>query len=631
MNEKANGIGKYLIKIIKYVSIPCVYFAGIIAQVIGGCAIYGADNSVVFDGYGVMGYIIRHLGISMLAYIGCVIFCCTLGLTIHSKFKPLSNNEKDDERNFEYSDKGTYGTARMMDKKEEAETVNKYTSANDTSEIILAADERGNVITVPENTFLNRHVAVFGASGKGKSRAFARPYMLQGIKRGESFVITDPKGELYESMSNYFKENGYDVKVFDLIHLENSDSWNCLAEIGGSDLKAQIFAQSIIENTSEGKTGDFWSMCEMSLLKALCLYVDICPTMETTMSNVYTILTTKTPMEMDILFDSLENNERNFAAISAYNIFRGASDNVKGGVIIGLGSKLQVFQSTTVRKMTAHKEIDLVKPAKEKCAYFCITSDQHSAFNFLAVLFYSMLFIDLVEFADAQPKCRCPVPVNFLLDEFPNIGAIPDFTKKISTVRSRGINISVIFQNIAQLQNRYPFGQWEEILGNCDTHVFLGCSDSTTAKFISDKTGIATIALSTQATTTSNISLGHDEAIKVNSSVGKRNIYTPDEILRFPNDELMLFFSGHSPLRAKKFDYSKHPDASKLTSSNVTTHVPEWRRVEETDNTVVNNDGNIPIASEGKPVKFEEKTVLKNNFSNSYGVAAKPSGKKPRL
>ena len=159
----------------------------------------------------------------------------------------------------------------------------------------------------------------------------------------------------------------------------------------------------------------------------------------------------------------------------------------------------------------------------------------------------------------------------------------------------------------------------------------MGCSDSTTAKFISDKTGIATIALSTQATTTSNISLGHDEAIKVNSSVGKRNIYTPDEILRFPNDELMLFFSGHSPLRAKKFDYSKHPDASKLTSSNVTTHVPEWRRVEETDNTVVNNDGNIPIASEGKPVKFEEKTVLKNNFSNSYGVAAKPSGKKPRL
>ena len=153
-----------------------------------------------------------------------------------------------------------------------------------------------------------------------------------------------------------------------------------------------------------------------------------------------------------------------------------------------------------IRNITAYPEIDLELPGKEKCAYFCITSDQDSTFDFLSSLFFSFLFIKLVRFADRNGvDGKLPKAVNFILDEFPNIGAIPDFKKKISTVRSRNISISVIFQNIAQLKNRYPYDEWQEIIGNCDTQIALGCTDEMTARFLSDRTGEVTISVSSQS------------------------------------------------------------------------------------------------------------------------------------
>ena len=329
----------------------------------------------------------------------------------------------------------------------------------------------------------------------------------------------------------------------------------------------------------------------------------------------------------------LENKERNFAAISAYNIFKNASDNIKGGVIIGIGSRLQVFQGNIVRKITTPKEIDITKPGHTKCAYFCITSDQHSALDFLAVLFYSMLFVKLVEYADLQDGCKLPIPVNFLLDEFPNIGAIPDFTKKISTVRSRDINIAVIFQNIAQLQNRYPYGQWEEILGNCSTHIFLGCDDDTTAKYISNRTGVATVALSTKATSTSVNSIGHDFDVKENSAIGKRALYTPDEVLRIGLDDELLFFSGHNPLRAKKYWYYHHPEKDKLRKCSVASYIPKWKQEEdnmrlETQKILLNSKTvDSPF---DKTEDTSDEMALETTKSPPLVAVAKP-GKKPKL
>lgn len=625
---------KYLIQNL-ILLIPALYIGGILGQILLGnqqldIVTGEADSKLllafvpvlrwtVTHIYGWVGFALALVGLNFLVYYVLLHF-----------FTP--SGTYDEERNLYYSDKGTYGTSGWMSEDEKSEVFNRYHSPANTNEIILGREmDSDDILTIPSDARMNKHIAIYGASGTGKSRAFARPYMLQGIKRGESFIVTDPKGELFESMGPYFRKNGYDVKVLNLVNLEHSDSWNCLTEIEGSDLRAQIFADVIIQNTSgRGGTGDFWSQCEMNLLKALCLYVERNPGLDSTMKEVYTLLTTKSPIELDRMFDELPFDPVNQAAKSAYNIFRQAGENVKGGVIIGLGSRLQVFQGGLVQQITSHQEIQLTKPGQEKCAYFCITSDQHSAFDFLAALFYSMLFIRLVEYADLQPGCRCAVPVNFLLDEFPNIGAIPDFTKKISTVRSRGLNIAVIFQNIAQLQNRYPQGQWEEILGNCDTHLFLGCTDQTTAKFVSDRTGIVTVGVTSQSRDRKHIAIQNSLDVKESSSVGKRNLLTPDEVLRIPNDQSLILIRGRKPVKARKFDYSLHPDAEKLEDGRVMDYVPEWKKNENLNpdpaSTLSEEDDDDTVDGVPSTIIENIKPYTKRPPKKPNGSSGKPSG-----
>lgn len=570
---------KYYVRFLLIGIIPAMYLGGLAFQYLNKLLHFGQKVTIYFNPFSNIFFVLTS-ALGFICFLGAMFVVFLIAKLLKDK-DVLINELHDEERNFDYSEKGTYGTSGYMSEEEKNQTFNIYEHPDETSETILGREmDNENVLTTPSDSRINRHIAVFGASGSGKSRAFARPYMLQGIKRGESFIVTDPKGELYESMSPMLREEGYDVKMLNLKDLKHSDAWNCLAEIENDDLKAQIFVDAIIQNTSGKENGDFWSLCEMSLLKALCLYVVKHPIIETNMAEVYSLITTKKPYELDAMFDALPMNEENKVAKAAYNIFQQASDNIKGGVVIGLGSRLQVFQSKVVENMTSRREIDLVKPGKEKCAYFCVTSDQHSAFDFIAILFYSMLFIKLVEFADSQPGSRCPVPVNFVLDEFPNIGRIPDFCKKISTVRSRGLNICVIFQTISQLENRYPRGQWEEILGNCDTHLFLGCSDLTTAKFISEKTGIVTVKTSSHSYTEKQTPFKVIQTDgKESESVGKRNLMTPDEIMRYP--DALIFVRGCKPIKVRKFDYSLHPDACRIGEAKIADYTPRWRRILE--------------------------------------------------
>lgn len=608
--------------------LPAIYLGGVLGQFLfNNQHLYDEQyHNPVFTVDGVLGFIFSN----MYGIFGIFIAWFALNAGILYLWNRVGGSANiDAERNFEYSEKGTYGTSGWMTEEERIKILN-FADKTTTTEVILG-QIGDKVVTIPQDTRMNKHIAVYGASGTGKSRAFARTYMLQAAKRGESLVVTDPKGELFESMSPYLRSQGYDVKVLNLVSLAHSDSWNCLAEIGGDDLKAQIFADVIIQNTAGKAGGDFWSQCEMNLLKALCLYVERSPALPHTMSEVYNLISTKSPMELDRLFDELPYNDETQAAKAAYNIFKQAGENVKGGVVIGLGSRLQVFQGDLVRKITAYKEIDLVKPGSEKCAYFCITSDQHSAFDFLAVLFYSMLFIKLVEYADTHGvKGRCPVPINFVLDEFPNIGAIPDFTKKISTVRSRGLNIAVIFQNIAQLQNRYPYGQWEEILGNCDTHLFLGCTDATTAKFISDRTGVVTVGVSSKSKDKRVGSFIDSKEYKESSSIGKRNLLTPDEVLRLTPDDELILLRGQKPLKAGKFDYSCHPESTLLTDGRVADYIPQWKQDELIPFARREKEKELKgtVQEEYESVTPEEKEKKKKELRDSV-VSAK-SGNKPK-
>lgn len=509
-----------------------------------------------------------------------------------------------DDRNFTIAEEGTYGTSSLM-RKEEIENVLDMKDIEETEGIILGQLD-GKVLSVPSdrefdekvkrldwgineiiNNKLNKNVLVIGAPGTMKTRAVVRNSIIQSAKRGESLVITDPKGELVEDTAVYLKNKGYKVRIFNLVNLLNSDSWNCVASIGSNSLVAKIFADAVADNAGKGNDAYFVTNAAI-ILKAVSLYVIESPNEPVkTMGRIYDILSEKTPEQMDELFWELP--ERSVAR-RAYNAFRRCNDNVKGQILNNISAMLSVFQDDAVRDVTNTDEIDIEEICYEKCAYFLITSDQHTSFDFLAVLFYAMSFIKQVEVIDKERgkrdaglPYRATRPINYIMDEFSNLGQIPDFTRKISTVRSRNINLTIIIQNIAQLKNRYPYDQWQEILGCCDIKIFLGCTDMMTAEYISDVTGIATIEVeSTNSTYDRQVMILNQQTdYHEVKSRGQRKVMNKDEVLRMKNTDELILLRCQKPILCQKFDYTLHPESKKFIKSSPADHIPEWRRIRE--------------------------------------------------
>ena len=212
-------------------------------------------------------------------------------------------------------------------------------------------------------------------------------------------------------------------------------------------------------------------------------------------------------------------------------------------------------------------------------AWNYITSDQDSTFDFLSSLFLSFVFIRLVRYADEQcPGGELPVPVHVLGEELCACGVIPDLSRKISVIRSRNLSMSCVFQNLAGLQNRYPYNQWQEILGNCDVQLFLGCTDALTAEFISDRTGEASISVTSKAKQLGTWRVSnYTPEYRETSGVGRRKLMTMDEVLRMDIDKALILIRGKNVLEVDKYDYSKHPEAKKLRPSKAASHVPAWR------------------------------------------------------
>ncbi len=482
----------------------------------------------------------------------------------------------DRERNLIYSNKGTYGTAGFMTKKELKGVLDLVPNIRKHPGIILGEID-GEAICVPLKTRFNGNLAVYGASGSKKTRAFCMNMILQSAARRSSLIICDPKSELYEKSSAYLRDQGYTVKVFNLVTPAASDSWNCLSEIEGQELMAQLFCDVIIKNTGNGQGDHFWDNAELNLLKALVLYVERnYPEDRRNIGEVYQLLAMSSEKELNALFDVLPISH---PAKAPYSIFKQSSESVRGGVIIGLGSRLQVFQNQDIRNITGHDEIDLELPGKQPCAYYCITSDQDSTFDFLSSLFLSFIFIKLVRYADQNcPGGALPVPVHVLGEELCACGVIPDLSRKISVIRSRNISMSCVFQNLAGLQNRYPYNQWQEILGNCDITLFLGCTDALTAQFISDRTGEASIAVTSKAKQLGTWRISnYTPEYRETSGVGKRKLLTMDEVLRMDVDRALVILRGRNVLEVDKYDYSKHPESKKLHPSKAASHIPAWQ------------------------------------------------------
>ena len=489
--------------------------------------------------------------------------------------------EYDEDRNFTYSAKGTYGTSGWMSEKEMKGVIELVSNLRHYKGIALGM-LNGKAVCIPPKSKLNSNLAVYGASGSMKTRSFCMNRILQGVTRGESLIICDPKSELYEKSSEYLRSKGYVVRIFNLVNPENSDSWNCLAEIEGQELMAQLFVDVIIKNTLNDSKGDhFWDSAEMNLLKALVLYVDKSyPEQTRNMGQVYQLLALSSEAALNSLFDVLPVSH---PAKAPYSLFKQASESVRGGVIIGLGSRLQVFQSELIKKITAKDEIDLELPGQKPCAYFLVTSDQDSTFDFLASLFLSFVFIKLVRYADKNCEGGVlPVPVHVLGEELTACGTIPDLSRRLSVIRSRNISMSCVFQNLAGLQNRYPYNLWQEIIGNCDVQLFLGCTDPLTAEFVSSRTGLASVSVSSKSKQLGTWRISnYTPEFRETSGVGKRPVLTPDEVLRLPLEEALLIIRGKKILKVNKMDYSLHPEYHKLRSCKASAHVPQWRLQEQ--------------------------------------------------
>jgi type IV secretion system protein VirD4 len=487
-------------------------------------------------------------------------------------FLKYSYGTATDERGIKYAENGTYGTSGWM-KDKVRNAIFEVSGIRKNSGIILGRIGR-KAVSLPVNTVYNKHIAVFGASGSGKSRKFVRTNILQMAKLGQSMILTDPKGELYRDMAEMLGRWGYTVKLFNLVEPTHSDRWNVLNDVT-DDLTAQTFSEVVISNTKLGSgksAGDpFWDRAEQNLLKALTLYVvNECPVENRNMGFLYSLLACGDSDKVDIIFEKLPADH---PAKAPYNIYKQASDNVRTGVVIGLGTRLQVFQNKMIRSVTAMSDIDLEEPGRSKCAYFCIMSDVDTTLDYLASLFFSFLFIKLVRHAD-RTGGRCNPEVYFILDEFPNIGQIPDFTKKISTVRSRGINCFIVFQNIAQLKNRYPNDAWQEIIGNCDTKLFLGCTDNMTATFVSDIIGVATIK---DYNYTKKLGFeGLFDYGRETAKENKRNLLNPDEVLRLPDEEELVIIRGQKTLKLRKVDYTSHYLAKHIIPRPISMYVPDW-------------------------------------------------------
>lgn len=486
-----------------------------------------------------------------------------------------------DDRNFEFSEYDHYGTSKWMTDEEKTILLEEKDSLMEMSGLIFGIDlDTGKYVGLPVDSKLNRNIAVCGSQGSTKSASYVRNSIIQLVKNEQSVIVTDPKGEMYRDTAKYCEDNGYVVKQWNLKDLISSDSWHCLGDVDEDNINT--FVDTVIRNTTD-KFDHFYDNTEMDLLKALCLYIKLdedIPKEEKTFAKAYQMILNNDVSELDAKFDALEEDN---PAKQAYNLFSKA-DKVKGNAILGLGTRLQTLQNKKLQKVTGSEDIDLELPAKQKCAYYIITSDQESTYDVYSTLFIAYLFIKTVAFADRQQNGKTIVPIHFMFEEFPNIGEIVDFKKKLATVRGRGIGISIIFQNIPQMANRYPNNQYLEILGGCDIQLFLGCNDEMTAKYYSGKTGEGTIDVETKRKNLKTLRVtDYTSDFAQSEGLGKRLVLTPDEVMRLrepteedPFGQGLLWVGGSRPLKIRKAMFWTHPESKKFEKTIASQHIPKW-------------------------------------------------------
>ena len=407
------------------------------------------------------------------------------------------------------------------------------------------------------------NVLVIGGSGAAKTRSFVLPNILTA---NTNYVITDPKSEVLLATGGYLKEQGYDVRVLNLVNLEQSDGYNPFCYLRDEKDVLKLVNNLIQSTTPKGshESDPFWTKAETALLQAIILMLfQEAPEYEQNFSMVMRVLEYAEVREedeghvspLDLLFESIERRKPDSVAVRQYKVFKLAAGKTAKSILVSTAVRLAPFNLPQIQAMTDHDDMDLYTLGEKKVALYAVIPDNDNTFNFLVSLLYAQAFQALYYSADQIHHGPLPRHVRFVLDEFAAM-PLPGFTRELATMRSRSISASVIIQNMAQIKELYK-DSWETIPGNCDTILYLGGNESSTHKYVSEMLGKATIDTKTHGQTK-----GKSGSYSTNFQMSGRELLTPDEVRKLDNRYALLFIRGASPVMDEKYDLMHHPAIS---------------------------------------------------------------------
>ena len=409
----------------------------------------------------------------------------------------------------------------------------------------------------------NLNILVVGGSGSGKTRFFCKPGIMSV---NYSYLIVDPKGEMLRSTGYLLKDEGYDIKVFDLIHPRQSDGYNPFTYIR-DDPDVLKLMDNLVKNTTppKGASNDsFWEKAEIALDSALMLYLLYeAPAEEQNFEMLMFMLECARVMEedeqyqspLDLLFQTLEERDPSHIAVREYKVYKQAAGKTAKSILVTASVRLAAFIFPQYAAMMQTDEMDFASMGERKRAIFCVIPVNDGSMNYLVSMLLTQCFQQLYLRADERYNGRLPVPVRVIQDEWANVAQPDSYPKVLATCRSYNIGINIIVQNIQSIKALYK-DEWEGIIGNCDTLLFLGGgNEPTSLEFVSKLLGKETVHTRTRGRTK-----GRSGSSSVNFQQTGRDLMTPDEIRMLPTNDALLFIRGEKPVRDKKYDIKKHPN-----------------------------------------------------------------------
>ena len=482
--------------------------------------------------------------------------CCGAGLRLAVYLR--GKNAKKYRHGMEYGS-ARWGTAKDIE---------PFMAPKFADNIILTKTERlmmSNRPPDPKNA-RNKNVLVVGGSGSGKTRFWLKPNLLQCHS---SYVVTDPKGSIVVECGNALLKNGYKLKILNTINFKKSMHYNPFAYVHSEKDILKLVTTLMTNTKGEGSGGDpFWEKSERLLLTALIAYLHYeAPVEEQNFATLLEMLNTMQVLEddeeyqnpVDLLFEELGKKKPNSFAVRQYKLYKLAAGKTAKSILISCGARLAPFDIQELRDLTMYDELQLDTLGDKKTALFLIMSDTDSTFNFLISMVYTQLFNLLCDKADDVYGGKLPIHVRCLIDECANIGQIPNLEKLVATIRSREISTCLVLQARSQLKAIYKDNA-DTIVGNMDSQIFLGGSEPTTLKDLSEMLGKETIdAFNTSDTRGNSPSYG-----TTFQKMG-HELLSRDELAVLDGGKCILQLRGVRPFLSDKYDLTQHPNY-KLTS-----------------------------------------------------------------